>query len=207
MRLIPFCIALVVVLAATSGGLAQKTLADIQAEVSAGSGDLAQIDSMLTDPDGNKRIAAMVALLASGNPVFIQRAKEVGFTSSDPALQIAVLKATLDAAGPLRIDVDFSDVEGEPLKEWQKHARDYGTLGADGKSATYMLNLETYDPERRCYPVKGAGCYAWLDGTALTIGISNASVSTRMDTSGALSGAISSQYIDQAAFAMINFLD
>lgn len=208
-RLAMAAMGLGLIAATATPALAQKSLADIQAEVAAGSSDLAQVDAMLADPDPNKRIAAMVALLGSGNPVFIQRAKEAGLLSSDVAMQTTALKATLDAGGPLQIDLSLAGLESKALSGWQERIVSYGTLGADGKTASYTVNVAGYDPENKCHKVLNDGsCMLWLDGTVLTISLpASVKATVRLDTSGAMSGSASSEYESGALAAVVNFLD
>lgn len=153
-----------------SPAVAQASLDEIENQLNAGTSDLERVDQMLASEDANRRIAAMEALLNSGNPTFVRRAQHVGLLSSDPGMQIAALDAILDKGGPLRFEFDFSQLTGEALKSWNSLIADYGTLAISGKGGTIVFDVQGYNEEKRCHVTvqNRSSCFAQIAGAKVS---------------------------------------
>lgn len=201
---------LVLLIAGTATpALAQKSLAEIKAEAAAGSGELAEVDAMLADADPNIRAAAMVALLGSGNVAFVQRAMEAGLLSSDPAMRAFALKAVFDAGGPVRLVLDLSGLEGEPLKKWLDITGDYGVVASDGKSAAVLYDVRSFDDENRCYLSDRGYCLLRLNGTDVDFDIGNSNIRgfATLSDQGLLVGSLSYSGYEVSVPLAVKLLD
>jgi len=127
--------------ASAGSARAQMSIDDIEAAVENGTDELSRVDALLADPDQNRRIAGIQLLLASGNPLYVKRAREAGLLSSDPDMQLAALKATLDAGGGIQMVFDLANLPADALKAWQAVIADYGSMSIDGKTGTVTYDL------------------------------------------------------------------
>ena len=176
------------------GANAQLSIDDIEAALAEDNTQLDRVDALLASEDTNKRITAMELLLDSGNALFIKRAKYVGLLSSDPDMRLAALKATLDAGGGWRIELDLSGVKGEDADRWVNSVTSYtGTIDPSGKHATLLYDLQPFDEDQNCYPYYSSWCGFRLTGTKLAIDMANAPFIgiVELDTEGRLVGQIS----------------
>lgn len=184
---------------------AQTSLADIKAKLAGKTSELAEVDAMLAAPDKNARIAAMELLLASGNPVFVQRAKEVGLFSSDLEMQAAALKAIFDGGGPFRLLIDITTGKEDQtgIRGWLGNGR--GTWDAEGKIGLYTFATQPYDEEAKCWKfLRSSDCAIVLSGTTISLADwSYASGNATLNSEGVLEGAFrvtnSSSYIPMPA--------
>lgn len=175
---------------------AQTSLADIKAKLAGKTSELAEVDAMLAAPDKNSRVAAMELLLASGNPVFVQRAKEVGLFSSDPEMQSAALRAIFDAGGPFRVLLDLTTA-----KEDQTGARTWlsnyqGAWDSDGKVGSYTFSTRPYSEGKKCWQfLSGSNCAFTITGTSVSLGDwSNVAGTLTLDSAGSLTGSFRVTY-------------
>ena len=156
-------------LAGAGAAMAQTSLADIQAAVAASSSELDQVDAMLADTDPNRRLAALKLLIASGEPLFVKRAKEVGLLSSDPEMQKVAVAATLDQGGPFRLEIDLSQLEeGSSM---HKLIQDYdGSIDETAKLGRVTFSTLPYDADRKCWPAAdGKVCAIIPTGAAYSL--------------------------------------
>ena len=144
-------VALLALAAGTSGvpARAASSLADIQKAVDESSSELDQVDALLADPDANKRLTAIKALLASGNPVWVKRAKEVGLFSSDPELQQAVVTAILDSGGPFRMDITLADEDKTGIRNWLNYVK--GDFDDENGIGHYTFRIQQFDSKEMCW--------------------------------------------------------
>ncbi|WP_181701600.1 hypothetical protein [Chthonobacter albigriseus] len=125
---------------------------------------------MLRDPDANTRITAMSAMISSGNPVLVRRARQAGLTSSDPDMRATALKAVFDAGGPFRVVLDLSkaDEKTTRVREWLSGVGE--TASADGQSASFLLSADAYDPDAKCWKAPNSSyCAIVLAGETITL--------------------------------------
>lgn len=149
---------------------AQQTLEEIKQQLSSKKSELDEVDALLAQEDKNLRIAAMELLLKSGNPSFVQRAKETGLFSSDLELQRAAVAAIFDAGGPFRLvaDLTFAPEEETKTKAWLSYVR--GALTVDEKIGTFVFQTEPFDKSKKCWPFKeGRNCAFTLAGAAISL--------------------------------------
>ncbi|MBH0239519.1 hypothetical protein [Methylobrevis albus] len=149
---------------------AQQTLDEIKKQLSSQKSELDEVDALLAQEDKNLRIAAMELLLKSGNPSFVQRAKETGLFSSDPELQRAAVAAIFEAGGPFRLVADLTTAPEEKTKAkaWLSYVR--GALTVDEKVGTYVFQTGPYDKSKQCWPFKeGRNCAFTLAGAAISL--------------------------------------
>jgi hypothetical protein len=180
---------------ATSPASAQVSLDEIESQLEAGASDLDRVDELLAAEDANRRIAAMEMLLKSGNPLFIRRAQQVGLLSSDPDMQLAALKATLDGGGPLRLEVDLSKLEDDALTDWTDFLGDYGTVSVDGTAGVIVFDVAGYSDDLKCHVLTDANnyCFAHISGNNVAFVIEHWSRTrgvARLGPDGALSGEL-----------------
>jgi len=178
-----------------AGAQAQLSLEDIEAQLSAGASELDRVDQLLALENANQRIAAMTLLLQSDNPLFVRRARQVGLLSSDPDMQLAAVKAVLDAGGPMRFEIDFSGLSGDDLKRWTAMVSDNGTVSVDGKLGTLVFDVERFDAEDKCYATRNSSyCFAQIAGAKVSFPMgfwSQVQAVAALGPDGALAGEIS----------------
>lgn len=153
-----------------TGALAQMSIEDIEAALGDKTDEMARVDAILANPDANARIAGMELLLASGNPVYVRRAKEAGLLSSDPSMRAAALKSTLDAGGALTFTLDTKVLNDDQMERWLDRLADQGPVAADKSTITLTFQLGPYDPKSNCYfMLNTTKCFLTLDGSSLAL--------------------------------------
>lgn len=169
---------------------AQSSLADIKAKLDGHSSELAEVDAMLADPDKNRRIAAMELLLQSGNPVFIQRAKEAGLFSSDIEMQMAALKAIFDGGGPFTLMMDLTKAKEEQTAARAWLSTHGGTWDETGTIGTVTFATGDFDPKRKCWILReGRSCAITLSAITVSLaGWHDGSGTLKLNAEGALRG-------------------
>lgn len=149
---------------------AGTTLADIEAAANAAADELTKIDDLLNSEDRNKAIGAMIAMIGSGNPVFVLRAKQAGLTSSEPELRAIALKAVLDAGGPFRLDVEVSEATEEKTRIAEWLGKLGGSFDPAQSKGSYVFSLGPYAEKARCWPFLNANnCAIYLAGETVSL--------------------------------------
>jgi hypothetical protein len=146
----------------------QDTLSEIKEKLAGKTSELAEVDQLLAHPDKNQRIAAMELLLRSGNPVFVQRAKETGLFSSDPEMQQAALTAVFDSGGPFRLVIDLSGSEDEEhnIKGWSNQL----SWNPESGTAEFVFRTTPFDPKAQCWKFPESNvCAIYLSGATASI--------------------------------------
>lgn len=173
---------------------AQSTLDKIEAEIGSRAEELRRAETLLADPDPNRRLAAMEALLKSGDQALADKAKEIGLFSDDPRLRAAAVRAILDAGGTFRAEFEIptEDSDLTAIYDWLK--RFGGSWSSDGSTGYFGFVVGEYDEEEKCWK--------WLDSKHCALRMSGEEVITanwdrgtsasavmRLDGTGALTGA------------------
>lgn len=187
-------VALTFFLAVSTPVGAQAVLDEIEAKIGSRAEELQRAESLLADPDPNRRIAAMEALLKSGDPAFIDKAKEVGLFSDDPRLRAAAIRAIFDAGGTFRaeFDIPVDDADLTAIHNWLRTFN--GSWSEDGSTGYFGFTLGDFDEKQ--------DCWKWLDSNDCALRMSGEEVLTadwsfnisgssamRLDETGALTGA------------------
>jgi len=170
------------------------TLADIKAQVEAASGELAEVDALLADPDPNKRLAAIQMLLASDNGTWVKRAKEVGLFSDDAEMQRAVVTAILETGGPFRADITLGDEKRTGIRQWIKNHD--GNVDEANNVAHVVIKLNAYSAEDKCWPFGpyGNNCAFIPAGETYSLDDwDDANGTVRLDADGALAGLLTTR--------------
>ncbi len=134
---------------------AQFSLDEIEANVGSLSDEMTRVDALLSDPDPNKRLAAMDMLIKSGNLDYAARAKEVGLFSSDKQMQRRALNAIFDNGGPFRVDALLNVVADDKtwarsfIKTYDGSFRDNDSIGS------VIIYLGEFDKTAGCWPARG----------------------------------------------------
>lgn len=156
--------------AGMTGVLAQMSIDDIEAALKGKTDEMTRVDAILADPDANARIAGMELLLASENPVYVRRAKEVGLLSSDPAMREAALKAMLDAGGAMTFALDTSALSDDQMERWLNRLSNQGPVAADKSAITLTFQLGPFDAKTNCYVILNTTkCFLTRDGSSLAL--------------------------------------
>jgi hypothetical protein len=149
---------------------AQTSIEDIEAALGSKTDEMARVDAILASPDANARIAGMELLLASGNPVFVRRAKEVGLFSSDPLMREAALKAILDAGGSITFELDTSALDSDQVERWIARLSDQGPVATDRSRITLTFQVGPYDDNSNCYMILNTNrCFLTLQGSSVAL--------------------------------------
>ena len=176
-----------------SAAAAQSVLDGIEAKIEGRADELRRAEELLSNPDPNIRVAAMEAMIASGDPVFLRKAKEVGLFSDDPQLREAAIKATLDAGGAFRAEFAIpDDKEVTAIHDWLRTFR--GSWSEDGSTGYFSFVVGDFSEEK--------SCWLWHDSPNCIFRLAGGEVATvdwafningaavmRLDDSGALTGA------------------
>lgn len=192
--LLAACVSALLVLAGPTSAQGQSLLDQIEAKVDQRSGELERVDALLADPSDARRIAAMEALLASGDPEFIQRARVVGLTSEDSRLRSAALKAIFDAGGIYHAEFDIPESTSGLTKifDWLDNAS--GSWSEDRRTGFVPIAIGKYNEEDKCWEwlnLKGR-CVFQLAGEVVHTGYWNrrlkAGATMKLDDKGTLTG-------------------
>lgn len=137
---------LALALSAPSGGRAEG-IQDILKQADQWNADLKQIDAALTDPDPDKRIAALNAIATSGVPAYIDKAMSVALLSDDPRLRQAALRARITDGASFRVDVDLSE-QGKEITDAAGWLRgNQGSISADGKTGYIAVPIGSFNEQ------------------------------------------------------------
>lgn len=167
----------------------QTTLKEIEEGLPEMTGELDRVDKILSDPNRNRRVAAMQAFLKSGNPVFVSRAKEVGLFSSDAEMREAALRAVFDAGGPFRLVLELNPAQEDKDTGRQWAVRN-GDLSADGATGAYSFGTLPFDKTERCWKFQHyANCALHLSGTTISLDWSSGRGGLKLGTDGAMVGS------------------
>lgn len=167
----------------------QASLDEIEAALANRTTELDRVDKLLADQDRNRRVAAMEALLQSGNPVFVGRAKEVGLFSSDRELREAALKSVFDAGGPFRLLLSLAgrDEEKSHAMRWSTR---FASVSDDGKTSSYSFGTSPYDEKAKCWKFQDNGnCAFYLSGLSVSLVWPSGRGDLTLDADGALTGS------------------
>lgn len=155
---------------ASPPAMAQTSIDDIEAALGGAAEELQRVDDILAHSDANRRLAGMELLLASGNPTYVRRAKEVGLFSSDPYLRSAALKAVLEGGGALTFELDTSGLGEELLASWARKLSGDGVVAPDGSSIAVTFRLGGFDAKNNCYLILNSkNCMVVLEGENVAI--------------------------------------
>ncbi|RKT37918.1 HEAT repeat domain-containing protein [Thiocapsa rosea] len=125
---------------------------EITASIEGRADEISRAQDLLANPDRNKRIAAMEALLQSGDATLVQVAKESGLTSSDPYMRAAAVKAVLDAGGNFVAEfaIPIEDKDLTQIYEWLSRMK--GSWSSDRRQGFYTFAIGSYEDELKCWP-------------------------------------------------------
>ncbi|WP_306120788.1 MULTISPECIES: HEAT repeat domain-containing protein [unclassified Roseitalea] len=173
---------------------ASSVLDEIEAQIGERSDELVRAERLLADPDPNRRIAAMEALLRSGDPVFVNKAKEVGLYSDDPRLRAAAIRAVLDAGGPMRAEFEIPADNSEltQIYDWLRMFK--GSWTQDARTGYFSFVVGDFDAEQDCWKWhEGRNCVFRMSGEKVmtadwSFNIVGTSV-MELDDTGTLTGA------------------
>lgn len=179
-----------VVIAATAGhARAQSVLDEIEASIGGRAADLERVETLLSDPDPKRRIAAMEAILKTGDPAFVRKAKEVGLFSADPQLRQIAVKAIFDAGGAFRIDIDAPSKGSTDTNGLLN--RFGGGISPDGSGSIQFVLTGDYNVENRCWTGRRGGCSIRQTGDVVHLADWDYTTGNfRLDDSGVLQGAV-----------------
>jgi hypothetical protein len=172
---------------------AQSVLDELEAQIGSRVDELSRAEALLADPDPNRRIVAMEALLKSGDPAFVGKAKEVGLYSDDPRLRAAAVRGILDAGGTFRAEFtmpgDTSEVTD--IRTWLQ--RFNGSWSQDGSTGYFGFVVGPFDAERQCWTfLDNRNCAFRMSGEDVMTGDWNFNIRgaalMRLDDTGALTG-------------------
>jgi len=173
---------------------AQSSLDDIKAQLDSNESELDEVDRMLADTNTNRRIGAMKALIDSGNPIFIKKAKEVGLFSSDEQMKLIALKAILDSGGPFKL---ILDPKGKSTKEtgleyWLD--RYDGSWNPNTLKGEYVFSLGPFSNDNKCWPwLAHKSCAVTLVGKTISLNSwQSANGTLTLGNDGIMSGAFKS---------------
>jgi hypothetical protein len=173
----------------------QTSIADIAKRINGRADEIAQAERLLRDPDRNKRVAAMEALLKSGDPAFIQVAKAAGLTSSDPIMRAEAVKAVLDAGGTFvaEFTIPADDKDLTKIYDWLKVFK--GSWSDDRRQGFFTFSVGAYNEEQKCWTFlgKNRACVLLMSGESVATGDWNFNITgsavMQPDETGTLTGS------------------
>lgn len=182
-------LALVFLASSASHVAAQSTLDEIEASIGGRATELERVETLLSDPDPKRRIAAMEAVLKTGDPAFVRRAKEVGLFAADPQLRQIAVKAIFDAGGAFRIDTDAPSKDSTKIHDLVIFHG--GNVSADGGGTIQFVLTGDFNVENRCWTNRNGNCSIRQTGeTVHLVDWSYGSGSFQLDESGVLQGTM-----------------
>ena len=168
---------------------AQSVLDEIEASIDGRASELERVEKLLSDSDPKRRIAAMEAILKTGDPAFVRKAKEVGLFSADPQLRQLAVKAIFDAGGPFRIDNDAPTKDSTKVNEFVVHHG--GNIAVDGGGTIQFVLTGDYNAEHRCWTNRNGNCSIRQTGDVVHLtDWSYGTGSFKLDDAGVLQGTL-----------------
>ncbi len=177
-------------LAATGAAGAQSVLDEIEASIGSRASDLERVETMLSHADPKRRVAAMEAILKTGDPAFVRKAKEIGLFSADPQLRQIAVKAIFDAGGAFRLDTDPPSKDGTDVHRLV--TRFGGSIAADGSGSIQFVLPGDYNAEQQCWMnSRKNGCSLRQTGDVVHLSAWDYTAgSFKLDDSGVLQGTL-----------------
>lgn len=161
-------LATILAVAVPAPTLAQSPLDAIESAVGGRAGELDRVEQLLSNPDANRRVAAMELLLASGDPAFIRKAAEFGLFSADPQLRRLAVRGILGAGGAFRIETDAAVEGSTDLRDLIAFFG--GSLGSDGKASIDFVLKGEFDAARSCWLSPQGKCTLVEAGSSIHLG-------------------------------------
>lgn len=147
---------------------AQMTLEELSDAVDAETAEITGFRTLLTDPDPNRAMAAMRAMLASDEPLLVNLALEVGLTAVNPVMRQVALESYIASQPTLLAKAELIGDEADPqaFAGWMEAV---GSLTGE-RSGQVTFPIGPYDETAQCY--KGVGrttCIARVASGALAL--------------------------------------
>jgi len=190
-----------ILLCAPFGTSAQERMSALDAvlaNIDVRTQELDRVDELLASEDPNRRLAAMEALLASGDPAFVERAAETGLFSEDVRLRETAIRAVLQTGGPftLRLDLSATDDEQSMMLEWLGYSA--GATSADLAQGSVTFTVDPFDEKAKCWYLSSSSgskhCGFVLTGETVSLsGWRYTAGSLTLDDAAILSGAVSNE--------------
>lgn len=182
-------LALAMLASTASHAGAQSVLDEIEASIGGRATELERVEALLSNPDPKRRTAAMEAILKTGDPAFVRKAKEVGLFSADPQLRQIAVKAIFDAGGAFRLDIDAPSKDSTDTNALLN--RFGGSRSPDGSGSAQFVLTGDYNVENRCWTDRRGNCSIRQTGDVIHLADWDyTSASFRLDDSGVLQGTV-----------------
>jgi len=150
------------------------SLKDLTAKVDAQAGELGGFRALLTDPDPTRSMAAMQAMLTSGDTLLVSMALEVGAFSPNSAVRAIAMRGYFDGKPNISIKFDFSpppedENERNELQTQFPSMYPGASIGSDWMGSM-SRSVGSFDPAQGCY-VEGQSevCLVKLSGDTVSI--------------------------------------
>ncbi|MCG8273869.1 HEAT repeat domain-containing protein [Aquamicrobium sp. NLF2-7] len=177
------------IMATAGAAAAQSVLDEIEASIDGRASELERVEKLLSDSDPKRRIAAMEAILKTGDPAFVRKAREVGLFSADPQLRQIAVKAIFDAGGPFRIDTAPPTKDSTNIIEFVVNHS--GSVDANGGGTIQFVLTGDYSAEHRCWTNRRGNCSLRQTGDVIHLtDWTNGTGSFTLDDSGVLQGTL-----------------
>lgn len=143
------------------------SLEDLTAEIDAQAAQLDGFRALLTDPDPARAIAAMRAMLLSGDEVLVNLALDAGLTSSNGVMRKTALESFIAARPNLVASAELAEEGGDAaaFAQWMA-ANDYAM--SNPTTGYIPISVPPYLEDARCYAVDQA-CRVRVAGGDLSV--------------------------------------
>ena len=162
--------AVLAILSLAGSGAAQTvSFDDFEAAVDARTADLDRFAAVLSDPDPNRRIAAIEFMIASDDPVLKRLAKRTGLFSPDSAVRATTLKAIFDSLPTLEFRIGPPKELTDDFRTSFERVGD--TIAKDG-TGFLLHKIDKYDKKVECYFAERQ-CFSRLSGETVSFNLIN----------------------------------
>lgn len=170
------------------------SLEELQAQIDTDTAEIEGFRALLSDPNPSRAIAAMRAMMASGDVVLENLALEAGLSSAHGPMRKTALETYLDTGPTLQIAATLQDGDNTDVSAFQSWMSSYGTLSGERTGAITLVIGKKLD-EQNCYSTTGT-CVTWLTADGISFTVAQGLIGTvRLGDGGVLVGNIGGKRI------------
>lgn len=166
---------------------AQVTLDQLNEDVGKRVETLSSFDDALADPDPRRALAAMQIMIEKGDADQRRMAIRAGLYSTDLAIRATVLRAILNSAPNLIVEI--APVGEEVNQYYARLVSQFGGTLKPDNTASVVVKVDAWDPKEQCWrqPAGNRSCIVKLNADVVSL-ILDSWAQLRLDNEGNLTG-------------------
>ncbi|MEM9013358.1 MAG: hypothetical protein AAGE18_19225 [Pseudomonadota bacterium] len=186
------CVAATLAACLTGPAMAQSlTVEDLRRQVDERVSERDSFQSLLSDPDPARSIAAMQIMMSSGDPDLMRMAREYGLYADAPQVRRAALDAYFSSGPVLEIWYDASGLEDSQRGKLESEANYYSGSLAEGQRVFYSFKVGDYSEENSCWMLHNDSynrCLVRLSEDSVSVRLFDVWASLALDEAATLTG-------------------